>query len=142
MSVAVAEPARVYFDPPVCFQVNPPTVNGRKAQYLYGEVTEIARKLRMAGWDHRAIVVKRQFYAGSGWPNMTEMAKTSSWGAVLQITTTVSADRPYLPLKVVWFVDGSITEHWPEELFLVHESMTQTELDKQFTAEKASDPCV
>jgi hypothetical protein len=141
MSAAVAELSHVHFDPPISFQVGPATAAGRKNAYLYTEITEIVRKLRVAGWDHRAIVVERKLYP-SGFLATFDMVKPQNWGVVQQLNQTAPSDRDYRPLRVIWFEDGTISEHWPEDLFLVHESETQTDLEDQFKAELSSDPPV
>jgi hypothetical protein len=141
MSAVAVEQCRVYYDAPVCIQINPVSANGRKVQYLYTEITEICRKLRMAGWDTHAIVVKREVYP-SGFLAMYEMRKPAKWGVVTQLNHTAPTDRPYVPLKVTWFMDGTVSDHWPEDLFMVMESMSQHELEQQFKAELNSDPPV
>jgi hypothetical protein len=139
MQVA-ADISRVYFDPPVFGQINPVSSTGRRATYLYTEITEICRKLRDAGWDHRAIVVERKLYP-NGSLAMFDMANPKQWGFVQQLNQIAAVDRAYVPIKVQWF-EGSISEHWPEDLFLIHCSETQSSLDNLFKATLENDPPV
>lgn len=140
MQVAPPVSTRVYIDPPVFGQINPPAPTGRKAVYEHHEITAICRELRDAGYDSRAIVVKRRLYA-NGMPADFDMAQPRNWGFVTELQTYAPHLQAYVPIKVKW-VDGSESKHWPEELFLLYWATTQTELSSRFKRQLEDDPPV
>lgn len=140
MTVDVPESSRVYIDPPVFGQINPPAPAGRQTQYAFHEITTICRELRGVGWDARAIVVKRRFYT-NGQPAEYELAQPKNWGFVTELAQFVPHNRDYKPIKVAW-VDGTVDYYWPEDLFLIENSRTQTELATTFKRQMNDDPPV
>lgn len=140
MVAAVVDPCRVYFDKPVFAEIGPPKPAGRASHYSYHEITDIVKKLRTAGWDVRAIVVERKFYS-NGLPASYDMALPKNWGFVTELRSSAVVNQIYYPLKVRW-VAGHESNHWPEDLFLLYESETQTDLEHQMKAQLDSDPPV
>jgi hypothetical protein len=123
---------KVYFNDPITQTIGPPPLVGRPTALSFSEIQSLIKQLRMEGWDERAVVTRRVFHP-SGNPNMYDMCRPINWGIVIDLRTTaiVVTGQPYLPIKVRWVDDGSISEHWPEELVMIHESMGQWETDQR-----------
>lgn len=122
----------VYFNEPIEEEIKP-LQPVRPTSFSYQDVQVLARRLRAEGWDERAIVSLRREFPHSGLPNWYEMGRPQNWGIVMDLRTTVVAPTgtPYKPIKVRWVSDGSITDHWPEELVLIHEALSFFETEQK-----------
>lgn len=129
--------SRVFFDPPVFGQINPPVSMGRSVDLSYQEIQALCKKLRELGWEHRAIVVRRKLYS-SGQPATYDMSQWKAWGCVQELRTFSLQHRPYIPLKVQW-TDGTETDEWPNDLFLIHAAVAQMDLGRSFEEQLKDD---
>lgn len=131
--MAAATSTRVLFERPVCETINPNVGKARPTDPNYQEVQQFCRDIRAEGFDERAVVTMLKLYT-SGQPATYDMAKPENWGIVIGLRTSsfISPGSVYLPIKVQWVKDGSISEHWPENLMLIHRAMQQHDLGKHF----------
>jgi hypothetical protein len=121
---------QVFFGAPIFGEIKAPAPVGRPTQMGYAEIQNLCRDLRQKGLQDRSIVTLVRRFSGSGLTNNYEMNKPLNWGVVTDLKTTVGfTGAAYFPLKVQWVKDGAITEHWPEELLLIHEAKSSWDLD-------------
>jgi hypothetical protein len=130
MNSGKSQVSRVFFNKPISGEIKPPGPPGRPTVLSYQEVQDLCRQLRTEGFDIRAIVIKRVMYT-NGQPDIYNMSRPINWGSVVDLRSTsiTTSGQPYFPLKVQWVKDGSISEHWPEDVFLLHKAMSQYEIE-------------
>lgn len=117
--------SRVFFPAPIIGEVAAPRPPGRPTILAYHEIQNLTKALRDDGWDVRSVVSKLIKF-NSGTLNYYEMARPLSWGVIVDVRNTVGiTGTVYFPFKVQWVADGSISEHWPEELVLIHDAVSQ-----------------
>lgn len=129
-AAAMVALSRVFFGAPIMGEIKAPQPPGRPTQLGYQEIQALCKGLREVGMQERAVVTLRRVFAGSGMTNNYEMNRPVNWGVVTDLKATVGfTGAVYFPLKVQWIKDGSITEHWPEDLLLIHEAKSSWEMD-------------
>ncbi len=123
MAASASRLTEVCFNPPIYIEIAAPVPEGRKDTYSYTEIIRLTDDMRLDGWDERAIVMLRSLQ------NKYYNAMPSNWGIVVDLKRTMVYRDVFYPLKVKWF-DGSTSEHWPEDLFMVHRAISRLEVDE------------
>jgi len=88
----------------------------RQREYTREECHEIALGCQVSGFGIGAIVARR---------NRATAMFPASWGIVSGLTRFPPhiADVPYCPLDVRWITSGTTLPMWPDELYLIHQSL-------------------
>lgn len=128
MSAPVSERTKVLFNKPIKILIPGPTPvveePAKKTKMTHAEIMQLVNTWQRQGWDDRAIVTRI-----TQWKY--EMAAPLNWGVVIDLKRSAPMVGEYIPLVVRWVKDGSISYHWPEDLVLIHESLSQWDMDQR-----------
>lgn len=119
-----ANTCKVCFDPPICVEIDAPARPGRPLDMPYQDKLSLIAHLKNGGWDDRAVVTLRSHQRYT-------VLTPISWGVVIDMNrVSPLGQEPYKPIKVKWCRDGKTTDHWPEELYLLHKPLTVWDIDE------------
>lgn len=124
-----AHMGRIYYNVPLFLELTP-NVKGdmeEVREYTFDEMKEFTQACRLEGFDERAVVAPR----GETWKARTPMY----WGVVDRLSTYKAHNEPYKPISVKW-VDGKESRYWPEELFLIHRSLSVDDINRIVESQK------
>lgn len=117
---------KVLFDDPICIELCPPKTeqqpighpDNRPHHFTHNEINEMVLQYVAQGWDERAIVV------AVSTPKF-QLASPYNWGVVTDMNRHMGVfGQKYAPIKVRWIGTGTIASYWPEELYLIHPSIS------------------
>lgn len=121
----------VLFNAPVCIALDAPPSEkplghpeNRPHHFTYPEIRALVETYRAEGWDERAIVVRA---------NESTYCRSVpvNWGVVIDLNTQPGVmGQTYMPIKVRWVMSGNVSNHWPEDLLLIHKSIDQWSLEQ------------
>lgn len=126
---------QVVFNAPICIILDPPDrpdhvdPNHVKA-FTYEEIRGMTKKYMEQGWDERAIVARAEVHRFN-------VSVPYNWGVVIDLNRTpMAGGTQYAPIKVRWIGSSTTSNHWPEELLLIHKSISMWELDQLVDAQE------
>lgn len=112
---------QVLFNEPIFGEIKAPTPAVKT--WSYNEILELTARYAKRGWSERAVVVL------SGHTDYYN-AQPMNWGVVTLLRKHPGiTGEPYMPLQVQWINQGSISKHWPEDLFFIHLALDKTDID-------------
>lgn len=119
----------VAFNEPITEHIKGPAPTVRGEGMDHSEIMELVNKMKAVGFGDGAIVTRRN-------QNLYEMRSAPNWGMVRDMRTYRQTPLTvYWPLQVVWFTDGELSYHWPDELVVVHAAMDWQDMNKHLQAQ-------
>lgn len=145
------ETVEVLFNRPIVQEVNPiPSAsssseqghsirqpnNTHRRDISPAEIRQAVNQCYKEGLDERAIVTLRGFNAE--W----KTKRVQYWGIVAHLYKYKGYNEEYIPLRVLW-TDGSVSRHWPEELFVIHPAVSDDYINGVIDAQQGdiNEPC-
>lgn len=120
------ELTEVLFNQPICIQLDPPVLDlpeVRKQKHLNSsEIRRLVEQYDEWGYGERAIVADATHHT-------LRQSSPRNWGVVLELNTTMPHTRDYAPIKVQWVLNGRVDDLWPEDLILIHRSISLWEFE-------------
>lgn len=123
---------KVEFNKPICISIDAPKPAAQTPaagtthtiMLSHSEIQQLVRGYIERGIDERAVVV---LASHSKYAKMAPY----NWGVVMDLHRCNPSAGPYYPLSVKWVKDGSVTKHWPEDVIIIHESISTWETEQR-----------
>ncbi len=122
---------KVLFDDPICIELCPPESDkpighpdNRPHHFTHGEINALVARYIEQGWDERAVVVKTDVHK-------FQQSSPYNWGIVMDMNRSMGVfGQSYAPIRVRWLGSGTVSSHWPEELYLIHKSISMWDFEQ------------